>query len=217
MTTWSRTERTELVETLRALGPDAPTLCGEWSAFALVSHMVLRESRVDALAGMVLPFAAGHTERLQRQLEQRHGFEGLVQRFAAGPPSWHPLRIPAIDEMVNVVEHFTHHEDLRRAQPEWHARELPPGYQAALWNRLARLARVLTRRAAPLQLVAPGYGSVTVPSKGTPGLSAAESVTVTAAPSELVLFCYGRQAHSTADLSGDVERIAQVRSAKLGF
>ncbi len=222
MTTWSRTERADLVATLRAVGPEAPTLCQGWSALGLVSHMVLRENRLDALVGMVLPFAASHTQRLQRQLEQRHGFNGLVQRFADGPPRWHPLRVAAIDEAVNTVEHFTHHEDLRRVQPGWQARELPPGYQAALWNRLRRSARVLARRAAPLRLVAPGYGEVMVASRapknvGTAELTTADLVTITAPPSELVLFCYGRQAHSAAELTGGSERIAQARSAKLGF
>ena len=217
MTMWSRIERADLVATLRAVNSDAPTLCEDWNALTLVSHLVLRENRVDALVGMVLPFAASYTQRLQRQLEQRYGFTGLVQRFADGPPRWHPLRIAAIDEAVNLVEHFTHHEDLRRAQPGWVARDLPPGYQAALWNRLQRLARVLTRRAAPLRLVAPGFGDLVVPSKAAPVVGSAETVTVTAPPSELVLFCYGRQTHSTAELLGSADRVAQVRSAKLGF
>ncbi|MGH3546485.1 MAG: TIGR03085 family metal-binding protein [Mycobacteriales bacterium] len=217
MPTWSHTERTDIAQTLRAVGPQAPTLCQDWNALRLLSHLVLRENRVDALVGMVLPFAAGYTERLQRQLEQRYGFDGLVQRFADGPPRWSPLRIAAVDEAVNVIEHFTHHEDLRRAQPGWVARELPPGYQAALWNRLRRLAKVLTRRAAPLRLVAPGYGDLVITSKTAPGAAPMETVTVTAPPSELVLFCYGRQTHSTAQLLGAADRITQLRSAKLGF
>lgn len=216
MPTWSRTERADLAATLRSVGPHAPTLCGQWSALELLSHLVLRESRVDAIAGIVLPFAAGYTSRTQRQLEQRYGFDGLVRRFADGPPRWHPLRVPGLDATFSTIEHFTHHEDLRRAQPDWQARDLPPGYQAALWSRLRRLARVLTRRAAPLHLIAPGYGdAVTV--AVAPGRVPAELVTVTAAPSELVLFCYGRQAHSRVECDGPAERVAQVRSAQLGF
>jgi hypothetical protein len=56
-----------------------------------------------------------------------------------------------------------------------------------------------------------------VPSKAAPVVGSAETVTVTAPPSELVLFCYGRQTHSTAELLGSADRVAQVRSAKLGF
>ncbi|MGI8648083.1 MAG: TIGR03085 family protein [Acidimicrobiales bacterium] len=216
MSSWAKTERADLAATLHELGSQAPTLCGNWRALELVSHLVLRASRLDGLIGIVLPVAAGYTQRLQRQLEQRYGFDGLVQRFAAGSPLWHPLAIPALDEAANVVEYFVHHEDLRRAATTWKPRELQPGHQAELWNRTRRLAKVLVRQATPLHLVAPGYGELLLPARSAVG-NVAPLTTVSGLPSELVLFCYGRQAHSLADVSGDPERIAAVKAAKLGL
>ena len=50
MTAASR-ERAALVTTMRAVGPDAPTLCGDWTTRDLAAHLVLRERRPDAAPG----------------------------------------------------------------------------------------------------------------------------------------------------------------------
>ena len=60
MTAASR-ERAALVNTMRAVGPDAPTLCGEWTTRDLAAHLVLRERRPDAAAGILVPALAGYT------------------------------------------------------------------------------------------------------------------------------------------------------------
>ena len=41
-------ERARLVETMRAVGPDHPTLCGDWTTRDLAAHLVVRERRLDA-------------------------------------------------------------------------------------------------------------------------------------------------------------------------
>ena len=43
MTTFARRERAALCNTLRAVGPDAPTLCTGWTARDLAAHLVVRE------------------------------------------------------------------------------------------------------------------------------------------------------------------------------
>jgi hypothetical protein len=43
-------ERSDLTASLRAAGPDAPTLCGEWTTNQLAAHLVLRERLLSELA-----------------------------------------------------------------------------------------------------------------------------------------------------------------------
>ena len=51
-------ERSALVETMRATGPDAPTLCEGWTTRDLAAHLVVREARPDAAAGVIVPALA---------------------------------------------------------------------------------------------------------------------------------------------------------------
>ena len=67
MTAASR-ERAALVNTMRAVGPDGPTLCGDWTTRDLAAHLVLRERRLDAAPGILIPALAGYTARKQQHL-----------------------------------------------------------------------------------------------------------------------------------------------------
>src|ERR671916_591983 len=44
-------ERRDLAGLFLRLGPDEPTLCGDWSTRELAAHLVLRERRLVAAAG----------------------------------------------------------------------------------------------------------------------------------------------------------------------
>ena len=48
--TAAQRERAALVETMRSVGPDAPTLCGDWTTRDLAAHLVTRERRPDLWA-----------------------------------------------------------------------------------------------------------------------------------------------------------------------
>lgn len=65
MTAASR-ERAALVNTMRAVGPDGATLCVGWTTRDLAAHLVLRERRPDAAAGILVPALAGYTARKQQ-------------------------------------------------------------------------------------------------------------------------------------------------------
>ena len=65
--TAAQRERHALVDTMRAVGPDAPTLCGAWTTRDLAAHLVVREGRPDTTPGIMIPFLAGYTERVRRQ------------------------------------------------------------------------------------------------------------------------------------------------------
>ena len=49
---YSREERLALCALLDETGPDAPTLCEGWTTGDLAAHLVLRERRPDAAAGV---------------------------------------------------------------------------------------------------------------------------------------------------------------------
>src|SRR3982074_781051 len=113
--TTARRERAALVETMRSVGPDAPTLCGDWTTRDLAAHLVVRERRLDATPGIAVPFLAGYTDKVQRQVAASAEWDELLDKIASGPPIFSPFKI--LDPVANMGEMFIHHEDVRRAQP----------------------------------------------------------------------------------------------------
>ncbi|GAB3892240.1 hypothetical protein GCM10027612_39450 [Microbispora bryophytorum subsp. camponoti] len=115
--THAQTERAALCDLLDRLGPGAPTLCEGWSTEDLAAHLVLRERRLDAAPGIALPFLAGYTASVQDRITRSHSYPELVGLVRHGPPRWTPYGlVPRLDEIVNTIELFIHHEDVRRAQ-----------------------------------------------------------------------------------------------------
>ena len=143
---YSREERLALCALLDKTGPDAPTLCEGWTTGDLAAHLVLREHRLDAAAGVVGGPLAGYTARVQQRIRARTPFGDLVRIIRSGPPRLSVMGLPGVDERANSVEFFVHHEDVRRAAPGWQPRELSGGESDMLWQRL-RMARFLLRKA----------------------------------------------------------------------
>ena len=117
--TLARDERLALCALLEQTGPSAPTLCDGWTTLDLAAHLVLRERRPDAGAGIMIGPLAGYTRRVQRGLAERESFDGLIGAIRNGPPRMSPFRLPGVDERANLVEFFVHHEDIRRGRPGW--------------------------------------------------------------------------------------------------
>jgi uncharacterized protein (TIGR03085 family) len=205
----ARRERAALCDLFDQVGPDAPTLCGEWRTADLAAHLYLREHRPDAAAGIVLRPLAGYTDRVQRQVRDGRGYAALVDALRRGPPA--VLRFGPIDGQINTVEYFVHHEDVRRTAPEFSARPPDAGLDAALWSRLKMTARMMLRHVpTAVVLSAGGYGTFQA-RKGE------DPVTVTGPPGELVLFCFGRQAASRVELAGGPGAVDRLRQARLGL
>lgn len=160
-TRYAAAERDALADTLAAVGPTTPTCCEGWLSRDLAAHLVLREHRPFAALGIVVKPLAPMTDRLQRRLaagDYAHLVESVRTR-----PRWGPTRFDRLDEAINLVEFFVHHEDVRRAAGAWVPRELDPGYAAALWGRVPMFARVrLARSPHDVTVRAPGHGEVTV-------------------------------------------------------
>ena len=143
---YSSEERLALCALLDKTGPDAPTLCEGWTTGDLAAHLVLRERRPDAAAGVMGGPLAGYTARVQQRIRARTPFADLVRTIRSGPPRLSVMALPGMDERTNAVEFFVHHEDVRRAAPGWEPRELASGESDMLWHRL-RMARFMLRKA----------------------------------------------------------------------
>ncbi|MEV4557583.1 TIGR03085 family metal-binding protein [Kitasatospora sp. NPDC049285] len=208
MSSHARAERARLAELLSAAGPEAPTLCAGWTTRDLAAHLVVREARPDAAAGIRLRALAGHTEKVQNRYAARP-FEELVRVFRSGPPTLSPFRLPGADAAANLVEYFVHAEDVRRAVP-FEPEPVDPALAEALWKRVPVVARFSDARSpVTLQLRHPDGRMVTF----RQGAGEGPAVTVTGEPGELVLFLSGRGAKAAVEASGDPEAVARVAAA----
>jgi uncharacterized protein (TIGR03085 family) len=205
MTVFARAERAALADVLHAAGPDAPTLCDGWTTRDLAAHIVLRERRPDAAAGIMLKAVAGHTKKVQDALAAGD-YAALVGK----------VRTPGLiakagflEEAMNLVEFFVHVEDVRRAAPGWTPRELPADYAAALGARVKGSAKLSARR-FPANIVVKGAEPFTA-GRGGP------EVTVEGAPGELLLFFTGRQQHADVAVNGPDELVERLKGARLGI
>jgi uncharacterized protein (TIGR03085 family) len=205
--TIARDERAALATTLREVGPDAPTLCDGWTTRDLTAHLIVREYRLDAMPGILIPAFAGRTKTVQDQMTGQD-WEEMVSKFEAGPPVYSPLKL--LDRVANVSEMFVHHEDVRRGSAPWEPRILDAASEKAILTPLKTMGkRAIVRSPARVELTTPDGTTVTSGGRGP-------TVTVTGAPLELLLFVFGRK-EAVLDYAGDADAIAAVKAAKRGL
>jgi uncharacterized protein (TIGR03085 family) len=210
MTRLARTEREALCDLALEVGPDAPTLSGDWTVKDLVVHLLVREGSPAAVGIVVAPLAR-LTESASARLA-RNDLPVLVERLRQGPPLYSPFRIGALDRMANTLEYFVHHEDIRRAQAEWEPRDLDRRVQDALWKAIRVAGKGLVRSASV---------GVTLERTDTSERAALKeaptAVVVRGLPAELVMFVYGRQDHARVELDGAPSDVAALTGADLGI
>jgi uncharacterized protein (TIGR03085 family) len=204
MTAASR-ERAELVTTMRDAGPDAPTLCGEWTVRDLAAHLVIRERRLDAAPGIMIPALAGYTARRQQHLTDTTQWPELLDMVASGPPLYSPFKL--LDPLVNTTEMFIHHEDVRRAGLGWQPRSLDGDLESAL-RRQVRLGARLSLSRAPATVTLQDSDGSTLASAGK-----GPQCTITGSAPELLLFLSGRDA-VLIEFGADDDIAEQVREAR---
>lgn len=202
-------ERQELADLLERVGPDAPTLCGDWTTRDLAAHLVIRETRPDAAVGILFAPLAGYTARVQRGVAER-AWPELVEQVRSGPPRWSLMRLPPVGEKINGVEFFVHHEDVRRAQPAWRPRPADPQRAGQLWQLLARMGRLCYRN-SPV-----GVGLRRPDGARCSARRGDRTVTVVGEPEELMLHAYGRD-QAVVDLEGDQADVAGLQASARGF
>jgi uncharacterized protein (TIGR03085 family) len=214
---YSQDERLALCALLDKSGPAEPTLCEGWTTGDLAAHLVLREHRPDAAAGVAGGPLAGYTARVQQRIRQRIPFPDLVRMIRSGPPRLSVMALPGMDERINAVEFFVHHEDVRRAADGWEPRALASGESDMLWGRL-RMARFMLRKApVGVELARDDDGPA---ARSTDGASyritarnATPAVTVIGSPAELTLWVMGRRSAARVRMDGIQAAVTKLAGA----
>jgi uncharacterized protein (TIGR03085 family) len=236
--THAQDERHALCDLLADVGPDQPTLCAGWQTADLAAHLVLRERRPDAGAGVMGGPVARYTRRVQAHISRRHSFAELIELIRNGPPRLSMFGLPGADEKLNLVEYFVHHEDVLRARQDWQPRKVDPDFVDVLWDRLS-LARLMLRKAPvgvelvradsgrggaaePAARGADTDGARTAGARAAPGgrrgrvritaKARTPVVTVTGDPVELTLWTMGRAGVADVRLEGADSDVAALRS-----
>jgi uncharacterized protein (TIGR03085 family) len=199
----STDERAALCDLFTELGPDEPTLCEGWLTRDLAAHLVVRERRPDAAGGILLAPLAAYTKRVQDGYARKPWAE-LVELVRTGPPALSPTRVPFVDRMVNSVELLVHHEDVRRAQPNWKPRDPDRARDGAAWAGVSRAGRMTLRRSPVGLVLRRPDGKETVVKRGP------NTVLLTGEAVELLLFAFGRDAVHV-EFEGEQSAIARVK------
>jgi uncharacterized protein (TIGR03085 family) len=201
-------ERALLVTTMREVGPEHPTLCGDWTTRDLAAHLVVREGRLDTAPGILIPALADYTARVQNQVASEADWDALLDKIASGPPTLSPFKL--LDAVVNVAEMFIHHEDVRRAVSGWEPRELDAGTTAAVARQVPLMARMaLSKVPAHLSLRTPEGKTLATVGRGP-------TVVVTGEPGELLMFVSGRD-EARVTFTGDGDAVRAVRDGRSGL
>lgn len=204
----AQSERAGLVTAMREVGPDHPTLCGDWTTRDLAAHLVVRERRLDAAPGILVPKLAGYTERVQQQVAAENDWNALLELVASGPPTLSPFKL--LDSLINVAEMFIHHEDVRRAASGWEPRKLSEETTKSVARQVPLMARMAMSKA-------PAHVSLRTPEgKTLANVGKGRTVVVTGEPGELLLFASGRD-ETRLTFSGDDDAVREVLYGRGGL
>jgi len=214
LTELRRLERVSVCQTLREVGPGAPTLCAQWSAADVAAHVVASER------GWGLPMVVGYGLRRvlpvgatlrgmeslrgfsDRQLERAkaHGWDWLLGRLEAGPPV--PYRLASVAP-IRLIEEWIHHEDVRLANDL--ARRSPTlDLNEALWQAgllLTGFPEFLPGRAGV---------EIVLPDGRSHHLGDPTQVRLQGEPGELLLFLAGRTTAADVSVIGDEAAIREL-------
>jgi uncharacterized protein (TIGR03085 family) len=178
-------ERAEMCDSFEEFGPDAPTLCEGWTTRDLLAHLLVRERRPDAAAGIAVPMLRKHAADVTDAFKAEP-WSDMINLFRLGPPVWTIWAIPVVGDKANLAEFFVHHEDIRRAQPGWSPRPDDPDRDDALWKPMKFMGRLLFRKSpVGVTLRSAGRDDI-VAKKGDRG------VVLVGLPGEILLHAFGR-------------------------
>ena len=192
-------ERAQLADLLDELGPDAPTCCEGWTTAHLAAHVVTRDRRPDAQLGYGaerLPIGrplGRWAHAVEDRLRAGTSYADVVAHVRSGPPAWSPTRLPAIERLFNTSEFVIHHEDVRRAQPDWRPRAISTADQDQIWGLVTAFARAVRRPTVLRRSDATGV-------EHRAGGSGTARV-VTGEPLELLMWLSGRRSVARVDVS----------------
>jgi uncharacterized protein (TIGR03083 family) len=130
-------ERAALADTLEVVGPNAPTGCGDWTAFDLAAHIVAADRAAGTLAFCIRALATRGVQFNPKppviaaaiNRERRAGYPALLARLRSRPPRL--LLTPAVAAST-LFEVWMHHDDLATTHglvhqnPDHLAHAIPP-------------------------------------------------------------------------------------------
>lgn len=193
-------ERAALARTLRAVGPDAPTLIPGWRAADLAAHVAATERQrgLPTFVGrqLVARYGLRLNDRFQALLDfdrrrfHRHGFDWAVTRLERDGPG---LLAKESVLPVSLFEIFVHHEDVLRANDVPRPTPPPPLEPTIDW--LLRYQRTLLGEVG-VRVGLPGGRSVG-------GGPEAPALAVSGPPGEVVLWLAGRGGVAEVDVVAD--------------
>lgn len=199
----AQAERARLLQTLTAVGPDAPTTVSSWTAAAIASHLAAQDRLGGWPAFAARSFVRATGFRLSAVYVDGPRLTLLVQgRQKPWEDSLELLRRPIPSAVlrsrvapITLWEHFVHHEDVRR----------PNNVPRAEWPNLDE----------PLDWIV-GYnrgqlgGAVQVERTGDlTRLALLGGVTISGATPEIVLWLSGRSS-SLETIEGPADRLEQL-------
>ncbi|MEI8082775.1 MAG: TIGR03085 family metal-binding protein [Actinomycetes bacterium] len=211
---WAQHERKAIADEFALVGPDAPTLCGDWTTRDLAAHLIVRETRPDAAVGIVVKRLAGWGERVQDGVAKRP-WPKLIEQVRNGPPLLSAFSLPGVDRAANTAEYFVHHEDVRRAGRDWdgNTRTLDPMFSETLWTMLNSRGALLFRRAPVGVLLkrSDGRGGQVSVHPGS------DRVTIVGPAQEILLYAFGRKDHAHVRIDGSPKALDTFTSADLSL
>jgi uncharacterized protein (TIGR03085 family) len=208
VTSPARTERELLCDLALKVGPDAPTLSGDWDVRHLMAHLLVRDRQPHNGIGIVVAALADRHDRAVERVAARE-FDALVSDVREARS---PLSLPGLNSLANTVEFFVHHEDVRRARPGWRPRVHSRRLCDALWRVLPVLGRSLVMSAGvPVRLRRSDSGDTMTLRRG------ANPAVLTGDVGELVLFLYGRKQAHGLTFDGPDAHVTALKAASLGF
>lgn len=203
----SQAEREALADLLQQSGPDAPTLCEGWTARDLAVHLVIREYRPDAAAGMFFKGLANRLDTVSHDYESKP-FAELVEMYRNGPPTWNPMRLA--DKYANLAENFIHHEDLRRGGGDNSPRELANSARESLWKAVSKMAKFCLRSSRIHVVIERTDGAEEAVVRA--GADTPDEVRVSGDAGELLLWLYGRDSAANVTVTpGDEATVARIK------
>ncbi|WP_080794545.1 TIGR03085 family metal-binding protein [Corynebacterium pacaense] len=207
--TFSSIERAGLAQLFHLKGPDAPTLCEGWTTRDLAAHLWVREHHTAAQLGQRMAVLSNLLEKRTDEALARD-FDELVDAWAAGPRGLNPWRL--LDPVANSLEHFIHHEDVRRGG--WApgdpvaSRELPREYEQILHRTISLIGSRILAPTVPVILLPEGLPRIVIGDKPGVAEHGDDVVRIDAPMGELALWVCGRDAVDVA-VSGSGEAIVR--------
>jgi uncharacterized protein (TIGR03083 family) len=200
-------ERAALADSLEAVGPQAQTACGDWTAFDLAAHVVAAERAAGVLAFCVRALAARGVQFSPRpeiadwvvRRQRRVGYHALIARLRERSP-----RLLLVPRMVasSLFEVWMHHDDLTTANGLAHA--IPEHLAEAIpW-----LVRYQAERLPTARLIV----RTTDNHEWEFGPGTDPAVVLTAPTADLVRWLAGRRPHTALNIKAETALAAQIHA-----